>query len=60
VSRVLADAHGAFATEVKRTLDKANAEFHTKLTSAVGLLSSAVGELEVTLAAMGTLTPARR
>ncbi|WP_043216689.1 anti-phage ZorAB system protein ZorA [Burkholderia gladioli] len=59
VSQVLAEAHGAFATEVKRTLEKANAEFHTKLTSAVGLLSSAVGELEVTLASMSTLTPAR-
>ncbi|WP_150738270.1 anti-phage ZorAB system protein ZorA [Pandoraea anapnoica] len=59
VSQVLAEAHGAFASEVKRTLEKANAEFHTKLTSAVGLLSSAVGELEVTLASMGTMVPAR-
>ncbi|MCP1118907.1 anti-phage ZorAB system protein ZorA [Robbsia andropogonis] len=59
VSTVLAEAHGVFATEVKRTLDKANGEFHTKLTSAVGLLSSAVSELEVTLVSMGSLTPAR-
>ncbi|KJJ99150.1 TerC family integral membrane protein [Burkholderiaceae bacterium 26] len=59
VSRVLGEAHTSFATEVKRTLDKANTEFHTKLTSAVGLLHSAVSELEVTLASMGTLAPAR-
>jgi len=57
VSRVLGDAHTSFATEVKRTLDKANIEFHTKLTSAIGMLSSAVGELELTLASMGTLKP---
>jgi len=60
VSRVLGEAHTSFATEVKRTLDKANTEFHTKLTSAVGLLSSAVGELELTLASMGTLAPVRK
>jgi hypothetical protein len=60
VSEVLGTAHTAFATEVKRTLDKANTEFHTKLGSAVALLSSAVGELEVTLASMGTMTPARK
>jgi ABC-type transporter Mla subunit MlaD len=60
VSRVLGEAHSSFATEVKRTLDKANTEFHTKLTSAVGLLSSAVGELELTLASMGTLAPVRK
>jgi len=60
VSRVLGEAHTSFATEVKRTLDKANTEFHTKLTSAVGLLSAAVGELELTLASMGTLAPVRK
>lgn len=60
VSEVLGDAHTSFATEVKRTLDKANNEFHTKLSSAVGLLSSAVAELEVTLASMGTMTPVRK
>jgi hypothetical protein len=60
VSRVLGEAHSSFAQEVKRTLDKANTEFHTKLTQAVGLLSSAVGELELTLASMGSLTPAKR
>lgn len=60
VSEVLGQAHSAFATEVKRTLDKANNEFHTRLSTAVGLLSSSVGELEVTLASMGTMTPIRK
>lgn len=60
VSKVLGEAHNSFATEVKRTLDKANTEFHSKLTQAVGLLHAAVGELEITLASMGNLTPARR
>ncbi|MDM4765983.1 anti-phage ZorAB system protein ZorA [Pelomonas sp. SE-A7] len=60
VSKVLGEAHNSFATEVKRTLDKANTEFHTKLTQAVGMLHAAVGELEITLASMGNLTPARR
>jgi len=59
VSRVLGEAHTTFATEVKRTLEKANTEFHNKLSSAVGLLSSGVQELEVTLAAMGNMKPAR-
>lgn len=59
VSEVLGNAHNAFATEVKRTLDRANTEFHTKLTQAVGMLSGAVQELEVTLAAMGNLAPVR-
>jgi hypothetical protein len=59
VSRVLGDAHSAFAVEVKRTLEKANNEFHSKLTTAVGMLSSGVGELELTLAAMGNMKPAR-
>uniref|UniRef100_UPI004039CE2B anti-phage ZorAB system protein ZorA n=1 Tax=Variovorax sp. BK018 TaxID=3450241 RepID=UPI004039CE2B len=60
VSKVLGEAHNSFATEVKRTLDKANTEFHTKLTQAVGLLHAAVGELEITLASMGNLAPTRR
>jgi len=59
VSRVLGEAHTVFATEVKRTLDKANMEFHTKLGSAVGMLSAGVSELELTLASMGNLTLAR-
>lgn len=49
VSRVLGEAHSTFATEVKRTLDKANSEFHTKLSSAVGLLSTSIEELHLTL-----------
>ena len=60
VSKVLGEAHNSFATEVKRTLDKANTEFHTKLTQAVGMLHAAVGELEITLASMGNLAPTRR
>lgn len=60
VSRVLGEAHNSFATEVKKTLDKANHEFHTKLTSAVQMLSSAVTELELTLGSMTALAPARR
>lgn len=59
VSRVLGEAHTTFAAEVKRTLEKANTEFHNKLSGAVGLLSSGVQELEVTLAAMGNMKPAR-
>lgn len=59
VSRVLGEAHLTFATEVRRTLEKANTEFHNKLGAAVGLLSSGVQELEVTLASMGNMKPAR-
>lgn len=59
VSNVLGESHTTFATEVRRTLDKANTEFHNKLSTAVGLLSSGVQELEVTLASMGNLKPAR-
>jgi hypothetical protein len=54
VSKVLGDAHQAFATAVKKTLELANTEFHTKLSTAVGLLSSTVVELEATL---GNATP---
>lgn len=60
VSKVLGEAHTSFATEVRRTLDKANTEFHSKLTTAVSMLSSAIGELELTLASMGNLAPAKR
>lgn len=59
VSRVLGEAHTTFATEVRRTLEKANTEFHNKLGAAVGLLSSGVQELEVTLASMGNMKPAQ-
>lgn len=57
VSRVLGEAHTSFANEVKRTLDKANIEFHTRLAQAVGLLSSEIDELGLTLASMGAMTP---
>ena len=57
VSKVLADAHSEFADGLSRTLDRANSDFHTKLSSAVKLLTSAVEELEVTLSGA---TPSRR
>lgn len=56
VSKVLGDAHQAFAISVKKTLELANTEFHTKLSTAVGLLSSTVVELEATL---GNVAPQR-
>ncbi|ULR90340.1 anti-phage ZorAB system protein ZorA [Comamonas sp. B21-038] len=59
VSRVLGEAHTTFATEVRRTLEKANTEFHNKLSASVGLLSASVQELEVTLASIGNMKPAR-
>ena len=49
VSDVLADAHSKFADGLSRTLDRANSDFHAKLSNAVKLLSSAVEELEVSL-----------
>ena len=60
VSKVLGEAHTSFATEVSRTLGKANIEFHAKLTDAVHMLSSAIGELELTLASMGNLGSTKR
>lgn len=56
VSQVLADSSEAFRESVVSTLAKVNHDFHTKLSSAVGLLSTAVQELEVTL---GSLAPRR-
>lgn len=56
VSQVLADSSEAFRESVVSTLSKVNHDFHTKLSSAVGLLSTAVQELEVTL---GSLAPKR-
>jgi hypothetical protein len=53
VSKVLGEAHQAFAVAVKKTLELANMEFHTKLSTAVGLLSSTVVELEATLGHAG-------
>jgi uncharacterized protein with GYD domain len=54
VNQVLADSSAAFRESVVSTLDKVNHEFHAKLSSAVGLLATAVQELEVTL---GSFTP---
>lgn len=54
VSQVLAESSEAFRESVVSTLSKVNHDFHTKLASAVGLLSTAVQELEVTL---GSLAP---
>ncbi len=56
VSKVLGEAHQAFAVSVKKTLALANTEFHAKLSTAVGLLSSTVVELEATL---GNAAPQR-
>jgi hypothetical protein len=49
VSDVLEKAHESFAEGVTRTLNRANVDFHHKLSNAVNLLHSAVAELEVTL-----------
>jgi DNA-binding GntR family transcriptional regulator len=54
VSQVLAESSEAFRESVVSTLSKVNHDFHTKLAGAVGLLSTAVQELEVTL---GSLAP---
>ncbi|MDC8771764.1 anti-phage ZorAB system protein ZorA [Roseateles albus] len=56
VSTVLASSSEAFRESVVSTLSKVNHDFHTKLSGAVGLLSTAVQELEVTL---GSLAPRR-
>lgn len=50
VSKVLADAQSSFQEGMLRTLDRANSEFHEKLTSAVGMLGSTILELDSTLA----------
>lgn len=53
VSHVLAKSSEAFRESVLNTLGKVNHDFHAKLSSAVGLLSTAVQELEVSLASVG-------
>jgi cell division septum initiation protein DivIVA len=52
VSRVLSEAHAVFTREITGTLNNANTEFHTRLTTAVNMLSGAIEELEVTLTEM--------
>lgn len=49
VSQVLAESNDAFRESVVSTLAKVNHDFHTQLSSAVGLLKTAVLELEATL-----------
>lgn len=49
VSQVLADSNDAFRDSVVSTLAKVNYDFHSQLSSAVGLLKTAVLELEATL-----------
>ena len=56
VSQVLANSSEAFRKSVVSTLTEVNYDFHRKLSSAVGLLSNAVQELEVTL---GSIAPRR-
>lgn len=56
VTKVLGDSTDAFRDAVVSTLGKVNHDFHEKLSGAVGLLSTAVQELEVTL---GSLAPRR-
>jgi hypothetical protein len=51
VSRVLGEAHQAFADATRKTLERANTDFHAKLSSSVHLLSSTIQELETTLGA---------
>ncbi|CRI66748.1 putative membrane protein [Thiocapsa sp. KS1] len=50
VSNILAQAQSTFNDGLTRTLDRANSDFHNKLSSAVGLLSSSIEELEASLA----------
>lgn len=58
VSSVLEQASDAFSSSVVLTLSKVNSTFHEKLSSAVGLLSAAIQELESSL---GTIAaPSRK
>jgi hypothetical protein len=57
VSDVLAEAHSQFADGLSRTLDRANNDFHAKLSGAVKLLGNAIEELDVTLSGAA---PSRR
>ena len=49
VNKVLGDAHQAFGSAVRKSLEVANAEFHGQLATAVGLLSATINELDATL-----------
>lgn len=52
ISNVLAEAHNQFADGLVKTLERANSDFHEKLSSAVGLLSQTIQELDVTLSSI--------
>jgi ElaB/YqjD/DUF883 family membrane-anchored ribosome-binding protein len=60
VNEVLAKTHESFATEITRTLDRANNAFHTKLTTAVSMLSATIRELDTTLLLMGNMPQGKR
>jgi ABC-type transporter Mla subunit MlaD len=49
IGDVLGKAHHDFAESTVKTLDRVNSEFHSKLSSAVNLISSSILELEATL-----------
>jgi len=54
IGSVLIEAQEKFTDATLRTLDRVNTEFHQKLTTSVQLLSSSIGELEATLATVGS------
>lgn len=49
VSDLLAGAHQSFSEGLTRTLDRANEDFHIKLSNAVGLLTDSIGNLDIAL-----------
>lgn len=51
---VLAESQRAFNDQLVKTLETSNHKFHDKLSSAVGMLSSSIEELESTLGAAGS------
>jgi ABC-type transporter Mla subunit MlaD len=57
VNQVLTDSSASFREAVVSTLSKVNYEFHEKLSAAVGLLSTAVQELE---SGLGTIAAPNR
>jgi hypothetical protein len=46
VTKVLAEAHHAFGSQVNSTLEKVNGEFYSHLQRATGALAGAIGDLE--------------
>lgn len=53
VNAVLEKVHSEFAAQIKRTLKEGNNEFHSHLSSAVGLLKGGIDELGDTLDRIG-------